>query len=931
VLGLQDNDNNSGTQKIPLRLILVVPFVLQIFAAVGLTGYLSLLNGQKAVSDLATRLQDEVSGRIEQHLDSQLNTARHLAQINGDAFDTKLLDAQDLEGMARYFWKQMQLFNVGYISFGAPDGKFAGSGYYTDDDIVVNASFPAKQGNRDNYIYKTDNQGNRSKLFDVYKNYEFDKEAWYSETVRLGKPTWILYQWEIKPFPLSVSANRPIYDKNNQLIGVIGIDQRLSQVSDFLRQLNVSPSGKTFIVERNGLIVANSSTEKPFRMVDDKPKRLLATDSSDPLIQASAKYLKQRFSAFNKINNTQQLDFFIDGKRQFIQITPWKDEWGLDWLVVVVVPESDFMAEINANTRNTILLCLGALILATILGIYTSRWITRPILRLSQASELIAAGELNQQVELPPVNELSGLAQSFNRMASQLRDSFHTIEKTNQELEETNQKLAKNNEELEIRVEERTYELKEAKLAADGANQAKSDFLANMSHELRTPLNGVLGYAQILAGTSLTEEQKRGIDIIYQSGSHLLTLINDVLDLSKIEVGKLELHVNALHLPSFLQGVVEMCRIKAEQKGIDFIYQPSDNLPVGIVADEKRLRQVLINLLGNAIKFTDKGSVTLKVNLEMGATSGDTADICFQIQDTGVGMSQQQLEKIFLPFEQVGDKKRQSEGTGLGLAISQRFIELMGSSIQAQSQVGIGSEFSFNINCALAKDWIEANTVTKAGKITGYTGKRQKVLIIDDHWSNRSVIVNLLQPLGFEMIEASNGQEGLEKISLEQPDLTFTDLAMPVMDGLEMLKQLRLHVALRDAIVVVSSASVFEIDRQKSLDSGGDDFLAKPVQASELYEILRKHLKIEWVYENTAMQNSSVASTSQTSVIIPSIDELKGLLEHVETGYFRGIREELDNLAQINEGYQPFVEKLSKLAKSFNIKEIRHFLEKSMK
>jgi signal transduction histidine kinase len=386
------------------------------------------------------------------------------------------------------------------------------------------------------------------------------------------------------------------------LIGVIGIDQRLSQIGDFLQQLKVSPNGKTFILERNGLIVATSTSEKPFTMVDKKPQRLKAIDSSDALVQASAKYLTQHFGDLSKIKNSQQLDFLVNGQRQFIQVTPWRDQWGLDWLVVIAVPESDFMGQINANTRTTILLCLGALVLASLLGMYTSRWITQPILRLSKASEAIASGELNQKVQESAVNELGVLGESFNRMAQQLRESFTTLEK--------------NNQELEIRVEERTAELKEAKISADTANHAKSEFLANMSHELRTPLNGILGYAQIIQRSpTLTEKERNGISIIHQCGSHLLTLINDILDLSKIEAQKMELYPTDFHFPAFLQGVAEICRIRAEQKNIAFTYQVESEIPQGIHADEKRLRQVLINLLGNAIKFTDQGGVTFKVEV----------------------------------------------------------------------------------------------------------------------------------------------------------------------------------------------------------------------------------------------------------------------------------------------------------------------------
>ncbi|MGF1933044.1 MAG: ATP-binding protein [Nostoc sp. ChiQUE02] len=925
---LSNNKNSPNKGNLPLRLVLVLPFVLQIFAAVGLTGYLSLRNGQQAVNDLANRLQREVSDRIDQHLDSYLNTGRHLAEINGGAMDMGLLDPDNPQQLGQFFWKQLQLHNIGYIGFCLQTGDFAGSGRFFDDGrVTVDEVSRKRNGNQHWYIYNTDKLGNRANLATDNGRYIAKQEAWCEEPAKTGKSMWTLYQWQSPPYTLSVSANRPVYDKNKNLIGVIGVDQRLTQISDFLQHLKVSPSGKTFILERNGLLIASSNKEQPFTLVNGKAKRLQGSDSKDSLIQATAKYLTERFKNLSTIKGNQSLEFRLNGQRQFVQVAPWRDEWGLDWLVVVAVPESDFMGQINANTRTTILLCLGALTLATILGFYTSRWIARPILRLSQASESIAAGELNQQVEIPSVNELGRLAQSFNRMAQQLRDSFTTIEQTNQQ-------LAKTNEELESRVEERTHELKEAKLTADAANHAKSDFLANMSHELRTPLNGILGYAQILARTASDEKQQRGIDIIYQCGSHLLTLINDILDLSKIEARKLELQLVPFYLPAFLQSVVEICRIKAEQKGIEFIYQPPENPAMGVVADEKRLRQVLINLLGNAIKFTEKGSVTFKVEVLL----GDITNLRFQIQDTGIGISPQQLEKIFLPFEQVGDSKRQSEGTGLGLAISQRFVELMASQIQVESQLGVGSKFFFNIDCAIATDWVQANSVTSSGRIVGYSGvgatsvkeNRKKILIVDDRWENRSVIVNLLEPLGFEVIEANNGQEGLEKITSDRPDAIICDLAMPVMDGWEMLKQLRQSETLRDAIVIVSSASVFEIDRQKSLDAGGNDFLAKPVQADELYAALAKQLQLDWIYTDIKLKSQVNTIASPITIIIPPISDLKVLFEHVETGYFRGIREELDQLAQLDEQFQPFIQELRELVKGFNIQTVRHFLQESI-
>jgi signal transduction histidine kinase/CheY-like chemotaxis protein len=901
---------------LPLRTILIVPFVLQLFAVVGLTGYLSLRNGQKAVNDLASRLQNEVSLRIDQHLKSYLDTARYLAQINGDAIELGLLNPQSQEQLGHFLWKQMQLYDVGYINFGTKTGDFTGAGYYTGNNIVVGEASLKKNGHRDHYFYETDRDGNRIKLVEVYKNFEFYKEAWYAQTMQSGKPMWSdIYQWEVPPFPLAVSANRPVFDKNKNLIGVMGIDQRLSQISDFLRQLKVSPSGKIFILERSGLIVASSSTELPYTLVNGKPQRLKAMEIRDPLIQSATEYLLQKFGNFRAIEAGQQLEFDIKGNKQFVQVTPWKDKWGLDWLVVVVVPESDFMAQINANTRTTILLCLGALGVAIALGIYTSRWISQPILRLGQASEAIASGELDQQVEASSVNELGVLSNSFNRMAQQLRESFATLEKTNQE--------------LEIRVEERTAELTESKLVAEVANHAKSDFLANMSHELRTPLNGILGYAQILERSqTMTEPDQHGINIIHQCGSHLLTLINDILDLSKIEAGKMELHPTAFHLPSFLQAVVEISRIKAEQKDIKFNYEPTADLPAGIIADEKRLRQVLLNLLGNAIKFTDNGNVGLEIFARSNQSDSSLIHIHFQIRDTGVGMSSVQLEKIFLPFEQVGDDSRKSEGTGLGLAITQKIIEMMDSSISVHSELGAGSLFEFEISCPLAADWMHSSSFTKTGKIIGYSGSKKQILIVDDRWENRSVIVNLLSPLGFAMVEAENGREALEKIGELPPDLIITDLSMPVIDGWEMLSQVRQSENFKNIPIIVSSASVYEMDKQQSLAAGGDDFLSKPVQAEELYVLLAKHLELSWVYAETlTVPIANLQEQVELEMIVPPALELANLIEYARKGQMKGIEKELEKLSKTDAKYQPFVNQLNQLVQEFNIQKIRQFLQ----
>jgi signal transduction histidine kinase/CheY-like chemotaxis protein len=894
-----------NTRKFSLQLVLIVPFIVQIFAAVSLTGYLSIRNGQKAVNDLAGELRSEVSDRIDQHLDSYLSTPRQLAQANRQQIDLGTLDVKDLRKVGDLFWQQTQLYGVGFIMLGLESGEYVDSGYDPSvGGFVISDLSQALNNDQQVYVYKTNAQGKRTGLAFPPTEYDYKAESWYPEAIKAGKPTWSsVYSWEINPYPLAVSVSAPIYDAKKSLIGVIAVEQSLAQISEFLKEIEISQSSRTFIIERDGSLVATSKG-KPYTVVGEKSERVAAIASQDPLVQATAKYLKEKFGDLSLIKHSSQTDFWIEGERQFVQVTPWKDDLGLDWLMVVVVPESDFMGKIHENTRNTILLCLGALGLAAFSGIYTTRRIIQPIFKITQASQAIASGQRDQTVEVKGIAELETLASSFNTMSKQLKSSL---------------------EDLETRVEERTIELKHSIEAANNANQAKSDFLANMSHELRTPLNGILGYAQILERSpSITAQDHRGVQIISQCGSHLLTLINDVLDLSKIEARKLELSLKPCHLPSILQGVVEICRIKADQKKIDFLYHPPANLPIGIVIDEKRLRQVLINLLGNAVKFTETGHVRLVVIAT--DLQDNQARLQFQIEDTGVGMNPEQLEKIFLPFEQVGDTKKQAEGTGLGLAISQKIVETMGGSLQVRSDLGVGSVFEFAFDCALAEDWVQASAIASQKKIIGYAGDRRTILVVDDYWENRSVLKNLLEPLGFEILEASDGQEGFAQAKQHQPDLIISDLAMPVLNGWEMLEQLRQVEGLKDTPVVISSASVYEYDRQKSILAGGDDFLPKPVQAEELYGMVGQHLQLEWTYEK-----SQPVASGKTEMVIPSLSELEAVLEFAKKGQIKGVQEELKKIAQLQESYEPFVTHLNQLAKGFNIQKIRQFLSEATK
>ncbi|NET36112.1 MAG: response regulator [Cyanothece sp. SIO1E1] len=421
-------------------------------------------------------------------------------------------------------------------------------------------------------------------------------------------------------------------------------------------------------------------------------------------------------------------------------------------------------------------------------------------------------------------------------------------------------------QDLELRVEQRTAELKQAKETADAANQAKSIFLAKMSHELRTPLNAILGFTQLMHNdASLTQVQREHLAIVSRSGEHLLSLINDILEMSKIEAGQIILNEHNFDLYALLNNLEKMLQLKAAKQGLDLIFDSAPDLPQYIQADAQKLRQVLLNLLDNAIKFTQRGKVILRVQAEAPTPSSTILKnsprppyiLYFEVEDTGPGIAADELDHLFETFVQAQAIRKLPEGTGLGLPISRQFVQLMGGNITVNSCLGEGTTFRFDVPIGLAAA-ADVQTRHPTPRVVGLVPNQPiyRILVVDDQPDNCQLLVTLLEPIGFEVKEASDGQAAIALWQSWQPHLIWMDMRMPVMDGYEATRQIRSAEALQAASVdyepvkiIAITASALEEDRTIVLSVGCDDFVRKPLQQTTIYEKMTEHLGVHYIYE----------------------------------------------------------------------------------
>jgi len=473
-----------------------------------------------------------------------------------------------------------------------------------------------------------------------------------------------------------------------------------------------------------------------------------------------------------------------------------------------------------------------------------------------------------------------------------------------------NEEIAKQTQLLlmEIAEHEKTdAKLQQATKMADRANSAKSRFLSSMSHEIRTPLNSIVGYAYILQkDPTIPAHRRKAVDILKRNGEHLSALIEDILDIARIEARKFELRQEPIDFPGFIEHLVSVFKPQAEQKGLSFYCQIINTLPQRVRGDEKRVGQILINLLGNAVKFTVTGEVIFRIGYSCGVTT-------FQVVDTGPGIHKDQLQNIFQPFTQLPNENLDA-GSGLGLTISKILCEIMGGELVVVSDQGKGSTFTVRLllpNLGGEQQYIQEED------IIGYRGKRQKILIVDDQPDHRQLILSILEPLGFVLSEAECGEECLDKVEKDAPDLILLDLSMPRLDGAATAHLLRQHG--NATPIVVLSANAYPSDRLNAINAGCNDFLVKPIQVSELLYKLKLHLALNWIYQEDEAER-------QNSDRSPSLDVIQELTGYVRIGDLQGLNQYLTQLIQHHPEYSYFAQRIMTLAGEFDLLKIKKLL-----
>ncbi|MBN2887101.1 MAG: response regulator [Chromatiaceae bacterium] len=944
-----------------LRLLIGVPVMLFTVLSTALTAWLAMENGREAVNEVAHRLRADVLLRIEDRLSDFLATPQHINATNAQALRAGLLRLDDPVNVQRHFHALLSAHpDVVYSYFGSVDGEFYGARRMGDGAIqVVRAG---RETGGDSHYFTTEALGDAQTLVDVYPDYDPRSRPWFEAAARAQGPVWTpIYRHFVIP-DRALTAALAYRDEEGELRGVFGVDYVLTQIRYFLRGIEITPYAQTFIMGEAGCLVAASSEPDVSAPGGLGCSLMQASDVTHPAVSTAARLLHEGLDGEGVEARGRLLDFKLHGETWYLQANRFSPAPGLNWVVAVVLPESDLMGAIRDHDRQTLLLIGAVLLLAVGLGVLMATRIIAPMQRLASDAERLAEGRWERRVQLTPISEFNRLDQAFDGMARQLREQF-------EQLRDQARFIGEQNRALEARVAERTADLNRttsrlraffenipgfilivdadyrivsasrgllelygleddgpviglpchrllwneaapcpqcalpevfktrratlrysttseegrfqgralqifsgpildqegqliggmvysadisdlramerqliaAREAAEAANAAKSDFLARMSHEIRTPMNAVLGLSELLLLEGVEGQAREFVQVIQHSTEHLLGIINDILDLSKIEACRLELNESDFDPRVALGQTLDTLRLAAERKGLWLRLECAPGLAPAVRADRQRLTQIVINLVGNAIKFTDAGGIA--VRLWSHPLSDGALRLGLAVADSGEGIPDSMRERIFDAFTQVDESaRRRHGGTGLGLAIARQLVGMMDGAIGLDTRSGRGSVFHCRVRVA-SGDVARLEPERVAQPRLPAPSASRRILLVEDLPANVLVAEQLLKRLGHQTVVASNGQEALEQLARRPFDLVLMDVEMPGMNGFEATARIRAGEAgegARTLPIVGLTAHALNEYRERGLESGMNDYLFKPINLKALSDVIER-------------------------------------------------------------------------------------------
>ncbi|NOX35748.1 MAG: response regulator [Deltaproteobacteria bacterium] len=683
----------------------------------------------------------------------------------------------------------------------------------------------------------------------ISADHNWEDEEWFSGAKKKNNPhrnlIWTGIYFDSPADHWMISSALPI-DIDGKHIGTVGTDIQ----SDDLFNRTLSDSliaSYSIILGQDGRIIVH-----PYKMAE-----ITAARNTKFTVETAKD--KQLLSIYNKVKAASSFPTIIDDieNDEFIAVTKIE---GPDWYFISIYSKSLFKEKIVKNAYFMIAIGLGSLVTALFM-IYSvvRKNVSQPLGLLTETAE-----NFNATTEIE--NNLTGFLNylyTFQSRPDEVGLLVRTLIKIGNRLKTVYRDIENAKKNLEAEVSARTRDVVTAKEAAEASNRAKSEFLANMSHELRTPLNVILGFSHLMErDASITPDQLENLGLIHRSGDQLLALINDVLDMSKIESGQVTFNPESFDLPYFLEGIAVMFQQRATEKKLFFMFKKAPDIPKYIRTDKGKLRQILFNLLGNAINYTHEGSVVLQVSevnepvipnplgKEQSPVKNPDLWIGFKIRDTGIGIDQKDINIIFDQFVQAKHRTTQKPGTGLGLTISRHFVQIMGSNLKVKSEKSKGSTFCFDLPVQVVSP-ADVINIDSPNRSVGLAPDQPQycILIVEDHEESRIILTKLLQTIGFEVQAAVDGKEGVKKFLHFEPDLVLMDIRMPVMDGLTATQKIKATKAGGDTPVIALTAHAFERERLEILAAGCDDFIRKPYDEAELFAMLTRHIGVTFVYE----------------------------------------------------------------------------------